>query len=1144
MKPVHLFARLLLALFLATTAFSAVQFDIPAQSGADALQAFGKQAKVEVSYSAPELRKVTSTAVQGEFEPNAAIEQLLVGTGFTFRQISATNFAVAKVVAGPGAIEGEIREEKSGKPVAGAKVQVGGTAHLATTDKRGRFVIEDVPAGSYSLLVAGEGMQNTKATGVDVTAGNRLSLSPISIPVAVAGTVQLETYSVRAKKNDVIELDPYTVSGRKEQPFTTNMDLPRTINDVQPYVIFDSETIEQSGAINVEAFLKQRLTMNASALSNSQGAGTLASAVLGNTSTVDLRGLGADKTLILVNGRRMPGVRSSAADEAPAQADVNGIPISFIDRIEVLPTSASGIYGASALGGVVNIILKKNYSGGEIRVSYGNTFRSDAPIRSVSASYGRSFEGGKSQLMISASWSDSKPLLFQDRPDLIAGGIGQIMAKNPDFFTLAPFLGSLPNIYQANGSVVPLVLRDGRSLGSNITHLSAGISPTDSVAKVANSLLANAGTYDFNLPPTLQSDTGLIRPLGSSPQNRSLQASFRRKLGPNVELFTDVSYTRNSSFSYWTQLNNSPLTIAANNPNNPFTTSVQIVVPIGNQVTPFNTLSTNTVLTLGALVHLPKEWTVEFDYTYSKSNYSYEGTGLSVAARTAAVTSGQINPFVDTLRYPLDLTPYIWPRLFDGVTTTDDFALRGSGLLLSLPWGAPQFITGIGHRIEATPFSQNTNGGDQSTTTLPTHAQVTDSFPRKRIVNSAYAELQAPLIKRDWLPLVHSLDLQASGRIEDYTVDTGTSYKTTDLVTGAVTYALPRINATTPQFSTANYRPTNYTVGFKYEPVDTVIFRASNGTAFIPPSPFDLIKNATPSTTNTTVQDPKNNNASVAVPTISGGNPDLEPQNSRSLNAGIVWQPKWKPLKGLRFGAEYYWIRQFDAFGTLTAQNIVSLEGLYPDRVTRDASGQITLIDVSRLNLFERSTEGFDLSADYRAKTPLGTFGLHATETIIVHLKQRIAATSPNREYLNFPNRGGAVRLKANATLNWERKQWTAAWTARYFGSYTEINAPGDPVQEFAGSSLLLALGGNPKIPAQYFHDVFLSYSFGKRIGGEKAWQTLGNRLIGDLKIQVGVNNVFNTLPTLDPAYVTNYYLSPFADRRLREYTITLRKQF
>src|SRR5262249_10456959 len=121
-----------------------------------------------------------------------------------------------------------------------------------------------------------------------------------------------------------------------------NTDIRRSEDSPQPYVVFEREEIQRSQSINLGDFLSARLPMNTSA---AQYSGFVNGASV--TSSVNLRGLGTNQTLILVDGRRMPGWSSQST---PSQADLNGIPLSAIERIEVLPSTAGGIYGGSATG--------------------------------------------------------------------------------------------------------------------------------------------------------------------------------------------------------------------------------------------------------------------------------------------------------------------------------------------------------------------------------------------------------------------------------------------------------------------------------------------------------------------------------------------------------------------------------------------------------------------------------------------------------------------------------------------------------------------------------------------------------------------------------------------------------------------------
>src|SRR5262249_12988447 len=137
------------------------------------------------------------------------------------------------------------------------------------------------------------------------------------------------------------------VVGRK----TLNTGIRRSEDDPQPYIVFDAKQIQNSQASDLESFLANRLPMNGSIGRSIQSAASLS----GNQSNISLRGLGANQTLILVDGRRL---LSSYNGGDFNQGDINGIPLSAIERIEVLPTTASGIYGGGATGGAINIITK------------------------------------------------------------------------------------------------------------------------------------------------------------------------------------------------------------------------------------------------------------------------------------------------------------------------------------------------------------------------------------------------------------------------------------------------------------------------------------------------------------------------------------------------------------------------------------------------------------------------------------------------------------------------------------------------------------------------------------------------------------------------------------------------------------------
>ncbi|MBL9214729.1 MAG: TonB-dependent receptor [Opitutaceae bacterium] len=934
----------------------------------------------------------------------------------------------------------------------------------------------------------------------------------------------------RAEERKVLELDPYSVTGAKPPVFSDrNADLPRGINDAQPYYVFSAQAIDQSGAVNIEDFLKQRLTMNTVAETSGQ---TFVSPFLGNVSSINLRGLGADKTLILVNGRRVPGVQVGVTEYQP---DLNGIPLGAIERIEVLPSSASGIYGGGAIGGVVNVILKKEYAGGEVKTTYENTWDSDAPIRTVAATFGQALEGGRTHFLVTATLADASPLLQQDRMGLFTRGLTRILANSPDllYSSTSPFLGSTPNITRnTNGN---LTLDNGVSLGSRITSVPAGTSPSTPAATLAAGLLQRAGSYNFE-PPRSTQFGGLLRPFGYTPETKSLMASLRRRMTERVEAFAEFSYNANHSDTVYNPIGETGFVrVRATAPTSPFQEDVRLSLPAATAAVAASDSASRNV-TVGVIAKLPRSWTAMADYAWSENRFDYQYFSTDSTSLAADLNSGALNPFVDTLLHPLNLEPYLVPNRYQGSSTLESATLRGSGPFFSLPWGVPVLTVGLEHRKAATPDRELVT----ETPLLPANNQRVLYFARSQSTDSGYAEAEIPLAPRDRWPLLHELSLQVSGRSERYQVDAGTPNAFISS-TGGVTYGTPNLNG--QRYDTrARYRSNNSTAGIKYQPRPDLILRVSHATAFLPPAPAQLVTNPLPNSFSSTIVDPRTG-TSYPVQTLSGGNPGLKPQNSESWNAGLVWESRTGLLDGLRVNIEFYRITQFDKIGSLSAQQIVNAESRYPGRVTRNAAGLVTLVDTSLLNLTRYETEGWDLSLDYQRKTAAGILTLRLGGTRIAAERRQDAVDAPLLDYAGYVAEGGPAKIKANATLTWEYRHWTAGWTARYFHSYRQYGAAGGPdsIQFFAGAEdpFYIQAQGGDTIPAQTYHDVFLTRTFEQ--DAERPGR-LGARLLDGLRVQVGVKNVLGTLPPYDAYF--SYYTSPYGDVRLRSYWMSVRKVF
>lgn len=891
-----------------------------------------------------------------------------------------------------------------------------------------------------------------------------------------------------------------------------NMDVVRTRDDPQPYQILDSEMIERSGAVSVEDFLKRSLTTNTTALSKGQ----LNVSAPGNSSEINLRNLGTGSTLVLINGRRAIGAAYFGGN---LQADVNAIPLAAIERIEVLSSSASAIYGGAAMGGVVNVVLKQNYSGGDLKLRYENTFDSDAPIREIDLAYGTSLEGGRTNFLVAGHYSDTDWLVNADRPELMERGFQRVLAGSPTLLYSGtnPFhVGTTPNISSVNGS--NLTLDGGISLGSPFTHVPSGYTAGSDPA----ALLANAGSYNLTLPYTADYAKGLNRPLGSAPRIASVMAVARREMTDDLELFTEFFVGKNSAKALFNPLL-SNYVVPASAPSNPFEQDVRVSIPDNTQNNPYETRITTRRAVLGFIYDLPGGWKAEGDYTWN-------GVDNEVSAHYAfigdALASGALNPFVDTLASPLDLSPYVTGMdgtpYFSAKSYLHDVGLRFVGQPGNLPAGKPIVTIGLGFRKEGIQMGREVAFNSSSD---PFRGFDFRYFPQSQKIYSLYGEGLIPLVSdRNSIPGVRKFDLQLAVRSERYATESGTGAASAD-------------SGTVPVYSTVNYTSTNSTIGLRYEIVKSVALRASYSSAFLPPTYSQLLPGGLVSINTVEVIDPRRGNQTALVHVRTGGNPDLEPTNTDNFNFGLTLEPSFVP--GLRLSADFFRFDQRDVIVRPTVLQIVNSEAQFPERVVRDPvapgdpyeAGPINLIDQRLLNGTRAELRGVDFGLDYARSTDShGSFHFSSAATLFKSYRIQDAIDLPLVDRVNQVANNGPLKFKANAALGWDFRSWSAGWITYYFGSYDQYNV---------GSNLYVLAQGGEKVPSQVYHDFYVGYRFPDAQDAPR----FGNLLSG-VELQLGVKNVLDEAPQFDAFYSITAYYSPFGNPRMRSYSLSLSKSF
>lgn len=1115
-------------LVLTVLGASAAQFDIPAQTAPEALKVFSKQSGTRVVYIFDELKSIRTNAVVGEMSASAALGRLLDGSGYVGQQSDATNFVVAREKRRLGSVSGSL-STTGGKSLASVSVTVLQTGERVAVSGRGEFKFPRLPPGTYTLGMGGEGFSRLKITDVVVRAGVDTTLGLQYLPALNSNAdVQTMKEVVVSAKNDIETLSAVEVSGEKIKPFATaNVDLPRTVDDAKPYYMFEAVAIEQSGATTVEDFLSKKLTMSSSFDSGSNSSAANTTPALGTTSVVSLRGLSSTQTLILMNGRRLPAVLNGATATSP---DLNSIPMSIVDRIEVLPSSGSGIYGGGAVGGVINIITKRNYSGGEIKLTYDNTFSSDSAKRRVDLTYGFALEGGRTNVMLFGSKADGNPLQVQDRIGLIRKNVARVAANNPAFFAGAnTLLGTTPRIDSQNG--VPLVLKTGQSLATPFLFVPAGYRGfrTDGAA----GLVANVGNNDTEWPDTQQWYNGRCYAIYNLPEIASARAEIRRQMFPSLEVFLTYSYDRNlvhNASTNSTFASQTGVTVPAAAPTNPFNQPVVVHLPSNSAVQPFLNTQSRRQMVGGFSLKLPHEWQVLGDYAWNDSATKVQQATLS-GQITVPLAAGGFDPFIDLLRNPESDTvgTYYGTAFLDLPARLREASLRAVGLLPKIFSVQPSLALSVQSRLEQRltrhtytyfPDAPNTFSGFLG------GAQRVDGY---------YAELTLPLLSREQSrPGLRLLDVQVSGRRDEYTTLTQRVKGTT-----ATAFTPPTIPAMDDP--KVHYVSTNPVYGVRYKPVDDVIVRASYSTGFLPPAASQLLPGL-PATTGSNVIDPLRGGTSVSVIADPvGGNPNLTPETSKNWTAGVVFTPKFLP--GLRLAVDYTFIKKENNISSLSAQVIVNNEALFPGRVIRGPVpagspfpvGPITGIDTTAMNLFSTAVEAYDISLGYQRTTDTrGTFAVNALATVTEHYLQRVTLGAPLLEYVGTPSADGPLKFRGNFTATWSFRQWQLGWTSTYYDSYKVNAAP------FTTAVTAVRNNGGPTVPSQLYHDVFARYRFGQAEKSAARWRSLLNRT----ELLVGVKNVFNKEPAFDGTSLNRFFFSPYGDARLASYYVSFKRGF
>jgi len=879
--------------------------------------------------------------------------------------------------------------------------------------------------------------------------------------------------------------------------------------DFSPMVRFERREIEQLGITSMGEL--GRLIPQAYSQGSYEGVGfggqgqgtattsdgSLAS-VLTQRTNINMRGLGAANTLVLLNGRRMARSGNIRGSEG---YDLTGIPIAAVERIEVVTDGSSAIYGSDAVGGVINIILRKNYSGTETMLSYENTFDSDTAVVNAAVTHG--ITRGPHSLTITASYQSRNAFAAVDRPFSATDNWTQLGGTSG-------FANSIGSSWGAGGFITGAGIV--RAVSGN---LPGRTTPFALIPNGATGALRPASDYVTVTPAATVSGIALFPEYTGDRAKyvNLISPQFTRTVGfrgsydfrPNLQFNYDAGYNETRTHIEGMPVNfrnsigvastlSGTVTVPANYPGNPFGVPVNLLktfweLPTDLQGQKFTTNS-NLNLASSLLGRFGADWRYEAGFSWNRSKLANENAAdpvLEAGPYNAAIAARTLVLFYDSRTTqpndPALLRSMLRPGNAGDVTDTVVWSASADGSLpwFKLPAGPIRLAAGAEYTTEDIKTEQST----------PENPQINLSLlgDFKRTLTSGYAETHIPLLGREQgIPLMHRFDATAAIRYDEYS-DAG--------------------GDTSPRY------------GLQWRPVSWLLFRATRNHAFRAPSVQALYRPVTSSTNANSAGflDPvRNELVTGTITTRIGGSPFLQPERSTSDNIGVVLDVPGRWFKGLSLSADLIEITYKDkisSFGSL--QEIANLA---PDRLIRDAAGRVTGIDSRSVNLAKDELKVMDYAVQYRRDTPWGNFNARAGMTDYKTVQSiRIPGATPVSSHHLRPTRltwqtywnKGPYGMGVSGF--YQDKIWTTvAQTTLIFTSAVEWNA------HFAYD-----FGWKEAAPTSI-------------LDRSRTWR---QRLLSGTKLSLNVNNFLDR----EPPHRQGRAGFGVTDPRMARYTLSLRKQ-
>jgi iron complex outermembrane recepter protein len=862
-----------------------------------------------------------------------------------------------------------------------------------------------------------------------------------------------------------------------------------------PLQVVSALSLEDEGAVDIGQSINNiPAVANVNLSTETSNTGQYNAGITG----VNLRALGEMRTLVLVNGRRyVSGIQNQGV------VDLSTIPAELVERIEVMTGGASAVYGSDAIGGVVNVILRKQFEGLRFSTQYGRSDQGDGGSEKFSVLAGTVSGDQRMSAMGYIGFNDSEKISAADR-DFSRDTILLNNLANPSSAIVGPAANSavtgrqtifFPNSTNASATAIrTVVLPDG------------SLAPYDP----ARDGLNNQDYRLLRMPARRYQLAGLADYRFTDRVRFFLETNFARS-ETDAEIQPTFFQTGSTANIGGASPNAIPVTIPVDNPFIP--AGIRAQIPVGRTQFGFGRLLYELgarqyafdrdmyrgVVGLDGTFAAPfsddDDWRWETSYTYGRtSTYilqhlasivnMYDGLRVEpnpaggfqctdVAARARGCIP--INLFTGQSFTPQELA---WLAADGSVNSDVDQQVAVATLtgdLFDLPAGAVGAAVGVEWREETSSFQPDTafaNGLLSGAQQFPVSGEFS--------VREAFIELNVPVLKD--LPLVERLDLEAAYRTADYSsIGNADSWK----------------------------------FGGSWKPIEDLRLRAVKARAVRAPNIGELF--APPTYGGASALDPCSGGgritgldparaaarqaycASIGITpayiqpnpivfTYTGGNEELDAETADTLTVGLVYTPRFLP--GASLSVDYYDIAIDDAISNLGTQLLLdncadSSDPFFCENITRSPTTlEVTRVDNPTLNVATIETQGVDLELGYqRPIDSLGAqFGLSLNYTHLLKFETQPLASAQvivSDGLSTFP------QDKANLRLSLDRGPWHVSLRQRYIGPTKRI--------------LTLSFDGN-EIPSFFYTDAQLRYTHDQRYS-----------------VYLGVDNLFDKEPPIIP---------------------------